>query len=76
MTAPYYVACFGGFLVVENYKIPYQDAPMQKVYTAPDPRVATTWQSFEQADATAKWAVNKLYPPDLRYFALFQVAVS
>lgn len=74
---PYYVAVFGGFLVIEYYDgTPRDGQPMRicKTYTIADVRSATTWHTFEAADAAAKWAVTHLYPPDLRYFALLQVA--
>lgn len=71
--APYYVAVFGGFLVVETYATPDDEGGSRsrtKAYTIADVRSATQWPTFESADATAKWAVNHLYPPDLRYFAV------
>lgn len=74
MSAPYYVAVYGGFLVVEYYNGPLkQDGYHErlcKAYTIADVRSATPWNGFELADAAAKWAVNHLYPPDLRYFAI------
>lgn len=72
MSAPYYVALHGGFLVVEGYDTP--TGWREKAYTVSDCRLATPYPSFEKADAVAKWATGHLYPPDLRYFALLQVA--
>jgi hypothetical protein len=68
MTAPYYIAGYGGFIVVESY--PGPSGNIDKLYTVPNVRLATPFPSYEQADAAAKWAINKLYPPDLRYFAI------
>lgn len=68
MSAPYYVALYGGFLVIESYATPGGDRT--KTYTVADARLAQPFATYEQADATAKWAVNQLYPPDLRYFAI------
>lgn len=69
VTAPYYIACYGGFLCIENYW-DNNDNRQSKAYTVGDVRVATPWDDFEAADAAAKWAVTRLYPPDLRYFAI------
>jgi hypothetical protein len=66
---PYYIAVYGGFVVLENVPNGYQ-----RLYTAPNIRLATPFSTFENADATAKFAVQRLYPPDLQYFALLQVA--
>lgn len=68
---PFYIAVHGGFLIIERYATPH--GQQTKVYTVGDVRLATPFDSFEQADANAKWAVGQLYPPDLRYFALLQV---
>jgi hypothetical protein len=68
MSAPYYVALYGGFLVIESYDT--VDSVRTKAYTVADVRLAEPFDTFDQADAAAKWAVNKLYPPDLRYFAI------
>lgn len=75
MSAPYYIAVYGGFLVVEHYPGPDQ-RPVTKVYTVANVRHASPWASFERADATAKWAVGQLYPPDLRYFAILAPAFA
>lgn len=74
---PFYVACYGGFLCVERYyPAPGakgrtdQDGTITKTYTVADVRLATSWTDFEDADAMAKWAMGRMYPPDLRYFAI------
>lgn len=72
MPAPYYVATFNGFLVVENVR----DARQRVVYTVADVRSATPFDSFEQADAAAKWGCGRLYPDDLCYFAIFTPAFA
>lgn len=74
MSNPYVIAVYGGFVVVESYDTPH--GKQQKLYTISDSRSATPFDTFEKADATAKWAVGKLYPPDLRYFAIFVPAIS
>jgi hypothetical protein len=78
VSAPYYVAVCGGFLVVEYYgSAVAKNGKRERIcksYTIADVRSATTWPTFELADAVAKWAVAHLYPPDLRYFAVLQVA--
>lgn len=66
---PYYIACYGGFLVIED--VPNGHT---RTFTVSNVRLATTFSSFLHADAAAKWAVGRLYPPDLQYFALLQVA--
>lgn len=68
MSGPYYVAAYGGFLVSEEYDT--LDGRQQKLYTVCNVRLAKPFDSFEKADAFAKWAVHRLYPPDLRYFAI------
>jgi hypothetical protein len=68
VSAPYYVALYGGFLVIESYDS--LDGPRTKTYTMTDVRLATPYDTFEKADSAAKWAVGHLYPPDLRYFAI------
>jgi hypothetical protein len=68
VSAPYYIALYGGFLVVEDYATP--GGNRTKVYTVANSRLATPFDTFEQADGAAKWAANTLYPPDLRYFAI------
>lgn len=75
MTKPYYVAVYGGFLVIESYDAPDMRR-ITKAYTISDARSATPWHDFDAADAAAKWAVNQLYPPDLRYFAILQPAFA
>lgn len=72
MSAPYYVAVYGGFLVIEHYDTPH--GRLTKTYTIANVRCATQWDDFKTADLAAKYAVNHLYPPDLRYFALLAVA--
>lgn len=74
MKAPYYIAVYGGFLVVEKYPGPVGRPEVSKMYTVGDVRLATPWHDFASADAAAKWAVGQLYPPDLRYFALLAAA--
>lgn len=69
---PYLIAVYGGFVVVESYPAPDNERTITKVYTVADARSATAYPDFASADAAAKWAVNTLYPPDLRYFALLQ----
>ena len=73
MTAPCYIALYGGFLVVEAYDAP-PGASITKCYTVSDCRSATPYPTFAAANAVAKWAANYLYPPDLRYFALLTMA--
>jgi hypothetical protein len=73
MTAPYYVALYGGFLVAEEYSVPGKGTEIRR-FTVPDARQADTWDTFGQADKAAKIAVDQLYPPDLRYFAILNVA--
>lgn len=69
MKPPFYIALYGGFLCVEHYS-GLDNRRITKAYTVADVRLATPWDTFEQADLTAKWAVKQLYPPDLRYFAI------
>lgn len=73
MPAPYYVNVYSGFLVVESYKTS-QNGQVTKCFTTPDCRSASTFDSWDDADRTAKWAVGLMFPPDLRYFALLEVA--
>lgn len=73
MAAPYYVAVYSGFVVIERYDTP-QKGEVTKCFTTPDCRSASTFQTFDDADAAAKWAVAHMYPPDLRYFAVLEVA--
>lgn len=75
MSAPYYIAVYGGFLVVERYPDDV-GRDITKVYTVPNVRHATPWPDFGAADAAAKWAVGQLYPPDLRYFAILTGAFA
>jgi hypothetical protein len=75
MSAPYYVAVYGGFLVIETYP-DGAGRTITKVYTVPNVRHATPWPNFLIADSTAKWAVGQLYPPDLRYFAILTGAFA
>jgi hypothetical protein len=70
MAGPFTLAMYGGFLVVETYDVP--GGNRTKVYTVPNVRLATVYDTFEAADAAAKWAANHLYPPDLRYYAILQ----
>jgi hypothetical protein len=72
MSAPYYVALYGGFLVVERYLA--DNRTITKAFTDTNVRLASQFDTFDEADATAKWAVNQLYPPDIRYFAILEVA--
>lgn len=65
---PYYVAVYGGFLVIESYDTPHGERT--KTYTVPNVRLASPFPQYLDADAAAKWAVGQLYPPDLRYFAI------
>lgn len=74
MSGIYYVAVYGGFLVTEFYDTSV--GPKAKAYTVADPRLATPFPTFDQADRTAKWATHRLYPPDLRYFAILVPAVE
>ena len=67
--APYYIAAYGGFIVIEEH-----GDGRRRVYTACNVRLATPFRDFLNADAIAKWAVAQLYPIDLQYFALLQVA--
>lgn len=69
MSAPYYVAVYGGFLVIERYQT-HANGVRTKAYTVADCREAEPFNTFDQADSAAKWAVMHLYPPDLRYFAI------
>lgn len=71
--APYFIAVYGGFLVVESYEDNDQKL-RTKVYTVSNFRHATPWPNFESADGAAKWAVATLYPPDLRYFGILSPA--
>jgi hypothetical protein len=73
MTPPYYVAVYGGFLVAESFYVAGRDEEVTRMYTVTDVRQADTWDTFEQADTIAKIAVEHLYPPDLRYFAVLVV---
>jgi hypothetical protein len=66
----YYVAVYGGFVVMDEYRA--GDILRQKIYTVPDARLATPFASFEAADSAGKHAVARLYPPDLRYFAILR----
>lgn len=73
MSAPYYVALYGGFLVVERYRTD-DNRTITKAFTDTNVRLASPFATFDEADATAKWAANQLYPPDIRYFAILEVA--
>lgn len=73
--APYFIAVYGGFLVVESYP-DHDDKIHTKVYTVANVRHATPWPNFEAADGAAKWAVGTLYPPDLRYFGILTMAFA
>lgn len=66
---PYFVATYSGFLVVES-----DDNDRPRTFAVANVRLATPFDSFEHADATAKWAVRRMYPDDLQYFALLQVS--
>lgn len=66
----YYVAAFGGFVVMEEYMV--GAGLRHKVYTVPDARLATPFDSFELADEAGKRATAILYPPGLRHFAILQ----
>lgn len=66
MNPAYYVATYSGFLVAED----------MWAYTVPDLRIATRFRSFLAADNAAKWAVRKLFPPDVEYFALLHDAYA
>lgn len=68
MTAPYYVAMYGGFLVLDEYST--DGGLVQKLYTVADVRLASPFDTYLHADSCAKWAVGKLYPPGRRYFAI------
>lgn len=68
-TPPYYVAVYGGFLVVDEFG----HAKRVRSYTTPDPREADSWQTFAETDQIAKWAVARMYPPELQYFAIFTI---
>ena len=72
MKAPFYVAAYGGFLVVERYR-DNDGAERVKVFTEPNVRMASVFDSFDEADSTAKWAIGRMYPPDIRYFAILGV---
>lgn len=77
MSAPYYVAVYGGFLVVESYPVAGpRERNVTKVYTVGNMRHATPWDSFAAADLAAKQSVGFLYPPDLRYFAILVAAFA
>jgi hypothetical protein len=71
---PYFVAAHGGFLVLDEYH-DYGNK-QQRLFTVADPRLATPFDSFLQADSFGKWATNKLYPPNRRWFAVFQPAIG
>lgn len=73
MTPPYYVALYGGFLVAESYFVAGRKEDVTRMYTVADVRQADTWDTFAEADTMAKLAVEHLYPPDLRYFAILAV---
>jgi hypothetical protein len=73
MTGPFYVAVYGGFLVAEEYKAGNRQGKAMRIYTIADVRQADTWDTFAEADNIAKLAVEHLYPPDLRYFAVLVV---
>jgi hypothetical protein len=64
----YYVALYGGFLAVEEYAGPR--GMIRRMYTMADARLATPFDSFDEADAAGKAAAQYLYPNDLRYFAV------
>jgi hypothetical protein len=63
---PYSVALCGGFLVIER----------RRSYTTPDPRFATPFDTFQEADEAGKQAVYLMYPPDRRYYAIFHPALA
>lgn len=65
---PYYVGTYGGYLAIED-----ADDGRVRTYMVADVRLASPFDSFAQADAAAKLAVE-VYPPDLAYFAIFTVA--
>ena len=70
MSGLFYVAMCTGFLVIETRRTPTGERT--RAFTVPNPRVATPFDSFHQADAAGKWAGGYLYPPSVRYYAVLQ----
>ncbi|MGZ8317524.1 MAG: hypothetical protein ACXWVD_00345 [Telluria sp.] len=71
MAGPYFIATYNGFLVIERI-----EGGRDRVYTDADVRCATPFDSFEQADAAAKWGCNRLFPQDISYFAILKAAFA
>lgn len=71
----YYVALYGGFAVNEQYPT-RENGTTTKTFTTADIRTATSWDTAEAADAFAKYAVQMLYPPDLRHFAVLRTTTG
>lgn len=69
---PYYIATYNGFLCIETPRDRHGQPGRQRLFTTANVREATSWPTFEQADAAALWGVNQLFPPDVNYFAIFQ----